>query len=86
MDKMNRYNKLKLQALSAFARSNGEWLTPSAVAETLDFWPRRSAWTYFKRLWRFGLLERRFSGKGTLEYRINEAGAARLRWLRTRRV
>jgi hypothetical protein len=79
---MNRYNKLKLQALSAFARSKGEWLTPSAVAETLDFSPRRSA--YFKRLWRFGLLERRFSGKGSLEYKISDGGAARLRWLRSR--
>jgi hypothetical protein len=43
---------------------------------------RRSAWTYFKRLWRFGSLERRFSGKGTLKYRISNGGAARLRWLR----
>jgi hypothetical protein len=82
---MNRYNKLKLQTLSVFARADGEWLTPSAVAETLDFLPRRSAWTYFKRLWRFGLLERRFSGKGTLEYKISEGGAARLRWLRSQR-
>ena len=82
---MNRYNKLKLQALSAFACANGEWLTPSAVAETLDFSPRRAAWTYFKRLWRFGLLERRFSGKGTLEYRISDGGTSRLRWLRSQR-
>lgn len=51
---MNRYNKLKLQALSAFAHANGDWLKPDFVAERLDFTPRRSAWTYFKRLWRFG--------------------------------
>jgi DNA-binding IclR family transcriptional regulator len=81
---MNRYNKLKLRALSAFARENGEWLKPGFVAERLDFLPRRSAWTYFKRLWRFGLLERCAWGKGTLKYRISEAGAARLRWLRSR--
>jgi hypothetical protein len=37
-----------------------------------------------ERLRRFGLLERRFFGKGTLQYRISNAGAARLRWLRTR--
>ena len=80
---MNRYNRLKLQTLSAFARADGEWLTPSAVAETLDFMPRRSAWTYFKRLWSFGLLERHYFGKGTLTYRISAAGAARLRWLRS---
>jgi DNA-binding IclR family transcriptional regulator len=82
---MNRYNKLKLEALSAFARANGEWLKPDLVAERLDFSPRRSAWTYFKRLWRFGLLERRSSGRGTLEYKISEGGAARLRWLRSPR-
>ena len=80
---MNRYNKLKLEALSAFARANGEWLKPDLVAERLDFEPRRSAWTYFKRLWRFGLLERRSFGKGSLEYRITEGGKARLRWLRS---
>ena len=81
---MNRYNKLKLRALSAFARESGKWLKPSLVAERLDFWARRSAWTYFRRLWRFGLLERREQGKGTLEYRINKSGAARLRWLSSR--
>jgi len=80
---MNRYNKLKLEALSTFARANGEWLKPDLVAERLDFQPRRSAWTYFKRLWRFGLLERRSWGKGTLQYRISEDGADRLRWLRS---
>ena len=42
---------------------------------------RRAAWTYLKRLWRFGLLERsRLSG--TLKYKISERGMARLRWLR----
>jgi len=81
---MNRY-KLKLEALSAFAYANGEWLKPDLVAERLDFEPRRSAWTYFKRLWRFGPLERRSSGKGTLEYKISEGGEERLRWLRARR-
>ena len=35
------------------------------------------------RLWSFGLLERRSRGRGTLQYRISEAGRARLRWLRS---
>jgi hypothetical protein len=78
---MDRYNKLKQRALSLFA--GGEWLRPGEAAEQLDFYPKRSTWTYFKRLWRFGLLERRSIGKGTLEYRISEAGLARLRWLRS---
>jgi hypothetical protein len=78
---MNRYNELKLRALSLFA--GGEWLTPDQVARQLNFFPQRSAWTYFKRLWSFGLLERRYLGKGTLAYRISAAGVSRLRWLRS---
>lgn len=80
---MNRYNKLKRKALSVFESADGEWLRPKEAAERLDFLPRRSAWTYFKRLWRFGLLERRSFGKGTLEYKISKAGVGRLRWLRS---
>jgi hypothetical protein len=56
---MNRYNELKLKVLSLFATTQGEWLGPNEAAERLDFSPARSAWTYFKRLWSFGLLERR---------------------------
>jgi hypothetical protein len=80
---MDRYNKLKQRTLAFFSEANGEWLKPHEVARGLDFLPRRSAWTYFKRLWRFGLLERRSFGKGTLEYRISKTGVARLRWLRS---
>jgi hypothetical protein len=53
------------------------------VAERLDFVPRRAAWTYLKRLWRFGLLERGLLA-GTLKYKISEKGLARLHWLRSR--
>ncbi len=80
---MNRYNELKVKALTIFA--GGEWLEPNQVAQQLNFFPQRSAWTYFKRLWSFGLLERRYLGKGTLAYRISDAGLARLRWLRSHR-
>jgi hypothetical protein len=72
---------LKLRALGVFAR--GEWLTPDQVAQQLNLFPHRSAWTYLKRLWSFGLLERSYLGKGTLVYKISEAGVARLRWLRS---
>jgi hypothetical protein len=44
-----------------------------SLDEPISFLPR-SAWTYLKRLWRFGLLERRSLGKGTLEYRISRVG------------
>ena len=80
---MNRYNELKLRVLSQF--TNGQWLRPDHVAQQLDFCPARSVWTYLKRLWSFGLLERRYLGKGTLAYRISDAGLARLRWLRSQR-
>jgi hypothetical protein len=82
---MNRYNKLKLKTLSVFASYSDQWLSPGDVAEQLNFFPARSAWTYFKRLWKFGLLERRSDGKGTLEYKISDGGVARLRWLRSKR-
>jgi DNA-binding IclR family transcriptional regulator len=80
---MNRYNRLKQRTLSAFADAGGEWLKPKEIANRLNFLPRRSAWTYLKRLRRFGLLERRSFGKGTLHYRISKAGTARLQWLRS---
>ena len=79
---MNRYNELKLEVLSLFA-ATGDWLGPYEAAERLNFVPERAAWTYFKRLWKFGLLERRSRGRGTLEYRISELGRSRLRWLRS---
>jgi hypothetical protein len=81
---MNRYNKLKIRTLKVFAFAPGAWFRPGEVAERLSFVPRRAVWSYLKRLWRFGLLERRSSGKGTLKYRISDGGAARLRWLRAR--
>jgi hypothetical protein len=80
---MNRYNKLKIRALSVFAFTGAQWLRPDDVAERLKFSPPRSAWTYLKRLWKYGLLERRSSANGRLEYRISIAGTARLRWLRS---
>jgi hypothetical protein len=60
---MKSYNKLKLKVLSTFANESGEWLKPCEAAERLGFLPPRSAWSYFKRLWRFGLLERQSFGR-----------------------
>jgi hypothetical protein len=82
---MNRYNKLKLRTLSVFANAAEAWLKPIEVANYLDFRPHRSMWTYLNRLWRFGLLERRFFGKGTLKYRISETGIARIGWIRSQK-
>jgi hypothetical protein len=65
--------------------ADANWLRPEEAAERLNFFPQRAVWTYLKRLSGFGLLNRRSVGKGTLEYRINDAGVARLRWLRAQR-
>ena len=83
---MDRYNELKLEVLSLFATTGDEWVGPNEAAERLDFFPARSAWTYLKRLWSFGLLERRSRGRGTLEYRISDLGRSRLRWLRSQKA
>jgi hypothetical protein len=79
---MDRYNKLKIRTLDVFAYAPGAWFMPLEVADRLDFRPRRAAWSYLKRLWGFGLLERRTFAAGTLRYKISQRGLARLRWLR----
>jgi hypothetical protein len=79
---VNRYNKLKIRALEVFAFAPGAWFTPLEVAERLNFRPKRAAWSYLKRLWNFGLLERRSFERGTLQYKISQRGQSRLDWLR----
>jgi hypothetical protein len=74
---MNRYNKLKIHTLKVFAFAPGVWFRPKEVADRLDFVPRRAAWSYLKRLWRFGLLERRSFGQGILKYKISQRGLSR---------
>jgi DNA-binding IclR family transcriptional regulator len=81
---MNKYNKLKQKTLAVFADKDGDWIRPHEIANSVNFRPRRTAWTYLKRLRRFGLLEERSYGKGTLQYRITRAGTARLEWIRAR--
>ncbi len=81
---MNRYNKLKIRTLKVFAFAPEAWFSPTEVAERLDFIPKRAVWTYLKRLWKFGLLERHTLGTGTLKYKLSEGGQARLRWLRSK--
>jgi hypothetical protein len=81
---MNRYNKLKIRTLKIFAFAPGAWFTPGEVAGRLNFIPKRAAWSYLRRLWKFGLLERHSFGTGTLKYKITNGGVVRLRWLRTR--
>jgi len=78
----SRYNARKRQALEIF--QNRGWLNPPAWAVLAGFWPARAAYSYFLRLYRWGLLERRRDARGLLLYRLSAKGARRLEWLRPR--
>jgi len=72
---------LKIRTLKLFIAAPGKWLSPREAASGLDFVPPRAMWTYLRRLWGFGLLEKRSNSRGTLEYKISAEGEARLHWL-----
>ena len=72
----------KVEVLAIFDRAGG-FLTPDQVRAQLHPSPdRRSAYSYLLRLASQGLLERRSTGRGTLAYRLNDRGRARLEYLR----
>lgn len=75
-----KYNLLKLRALSAF--ENRGWLSPRTWAALVTFTPTRAAYSYLKRLHGWRLLDRAHDQNGLLLYRLNPRGASRLRWLR----
>jgi len=59
-----KYDARKMQALDLF-RALG-WLRPGEVADRLALSSALSATTNCICVWRFGLLERRFSGKAAV--------------------
>ena len=73
------YNELKQEILQIFAEKG--WVSPRTVAFLLPY-PRRSMYAHARRLWNWGLLRRRFFGRGTLAYSLSPRGARRLAWLR----
>jgi hypothetical protein len=77
-----RYNKLKKRALEIF-EGHGGWLSPPEWAVLAGFYPTRAAYSYLLRLYRFGLLDRKFSGRGSTRYGLSERGRIRLGWLKT---
>ncbi len=79
---MRGYNELKGVGLEAFLDRG--WLTPSAWAVLVGMCPTRAAYSYLKRLHRFGLLQRQRNANGFVLYRLSERGQARLTWLRRR--
>jgi hypothetical protein len=74
-----QYNKLKQEILQIFAEKG--WVSPRTVAFLLVY-NRRSMYAHARRLWSWGLLRRRFFGRGTLSYSLSPRGASRLAWLK----
>ena len=72
------FNELKRETLALFEASPGG-LQPQIYAQRIGKLPGRAAYSYLKRLWRWGLLLRRES---PVRYRISERGRDRLAWLR----
>ncbi len=74
-------NSRKRITLAVFERYGG-WLSPAMVAGLTGFRPIRAAWSYLRRLNRWGLLYRRRGAGGLVLYRISAKGRERLAWLR----
>lgn len=74
-----KYNSLKRRALAAFEGRG--WLRPSRWALLARFCPSRAAYSYLRRLYTFGLLNRRRDRAGRLVYRLSDRGRRRLVWL-----
>ncbi len=77
---MHGYNELKRVGLEAFLDRG--WVRPRAWAVLVGMFPTRAAYSYLKRLHRFGLLQRQRNAHGLVLYRLSERGQARLAWLR----
>jgi hypothetical protein len=81
---MGKYNLLTIRALGLF--ENRGWMSPPAWAALARFEPPRSAYSYLRRLHNWKLLDRAVDHRGLLLYRLNDRGADRLAWLRSRQV
>jgi len=75
-----KFNSLKKRTLQVFDRAGG-WLDVQAFAARGGFYPMRAAYSYLRRLWRYGLLDRARDRRGRLVYRLSRRGWERLRWL-----
>ena len=76
------FNELKRETLALFEASP-EGLQPQAYAWQIGKLPARAAYSYLKRLWRWGLLVRR---ERPVRYRISQRGRDRLAWLQNIRT
>lgn len=74
------WNKRKLRTLEIFQEAFPEALRPEAYARRIGKFPARAAYSYLKRLERWGLL---VSLGKPIRYRITDKGRRRLAWLRS---
>lgn len=74
-----QFNSLKIRALAAF--QDRGWIDPPTLAAITGLYPSRAAYSYAKRLWAFGLLQRRKDARGLLVYSLSPKGKQRLIWL-----
>lgn len=80
---IRKRNLLKLATLQLFEEH--VTLTPPAWAVRAEFYPIRAAYSYLKRLSRFGLLRRAHIRRGRVTYEITRRGRERLQWLQQQR-
>lgn len=71
-------NQRKLETLKLFQAIYPGWMRPEAYAWKIGKLPTRAAYSYLKKLCKFGLLE---CSKEPVRYRITERGRERLAWL-----
>ncbi len=90
MKQARGYNELKRLALSIFekAKNGGQvWVSPPEWAVLARCFPIRGAYSYLRKLHRWGLLlERRRGRQGRLNYALSKRGQERLEWLRQQGV
>jgi hypothetical protein len=74
------HNQRKLETLRIFQNVYPDWLRPEAYAWKIGKLPARAGYSYLKKLWGWGLLER---SEKPVRYRITQRGQRRLMWLQT---
>jgi len=84
--KWGEKNSLKITVLRVLAKHGG-WMRPSTIwiEAGAPARLRRVSYTYLKRLFSYGLLQRK-EWLGRLAYRISDAGRRTLAWYESQKV
>ena len=78
------FNGRKRLTLAFLDRAFPYGVRADRIAWETRFSPKRAVYAHLNRLWRFGLLQRRWDAQGMLVYRITRQGRDRLAWLNRR--